>query len=463
MANFDREKLNKVGSIAWTIAKIGLGIYLGLLVTSILNALGFYWFFSDNIQSFGVDYYFARPMALGLAVLYGYTIHWIFRRLILLDRRWLLGAGGLIGVWFLLTAVLHMPYKDKSFDPTNGEPQQMYLKLPNGEYKFFPKGLKYDPDTGKELKEFDSNTADELEKTRLKKQEESNRLEMERLFQVEKSRLEAERVAKAEAARVVAERARDVESQRQNKEREEQAIQPDGQKRKALNPKDGLIYVWIPPGKFRMGCSPDDGECEDNEKSTHQVVISQGFRMGQTEVTKGAYRRVVGDLPKPEEFGYPPTSLQRKFDQLTGVKPGFTPDDNFPVSLIHWNQANKYCELIGMRLPTEIEWEYSARGGTTGSRYGNLGNIAWYSSENNKYGTHEVGQKEPNAYGLFDMLGNVGELTDNDYRNGLRPSDWGYGEKAVRGGSYFDNASGIRVSRRYGYNADLGIGFRCAK
>ena len=58
-----------------------------------------------------------------------------------------------------------------------------------------------------------------------------------------------------------------------------------------VNPTDGLKYVWVPPGTFMMGCSPGDNECHDNEKPSHQVTITEGFWMGQTEVTVGAYKR----------------------------------------------------------------------------------------------------------------------------------------------------------------------------
>ena len=151
-----------------------------------------------------------------------------------------------------------------------------------------------------------------------------------------------------------------------------------------VNPKDGLPYVWIPPGTFQMGCSPGDSECGDDEKPAHQVTVSGGFWMGQTEVTQEAYQRVIAANPS----------------YFKGAK--------LPVDSISWDEARSYCQAVGKRLPTEAEWEYAARAGSSGSRYGDLDAIAWYSV-NSGGKTHEVGGKQANAWGLHDMLGNVYE------------------------------------------------------
>ena len=151
---------------------------------------------------------------------------------------------------------------------------------------------------------------------------------------------------------------------------------------KKVNSKDGLTYVWIPPGKFQMGCSPGDAECFDNERPAHEVTITKGFWLGQTSVTQQAYRRVTGKNPANHKGA------------------------NLPVEEVDWNEAQAYCKAIGGRLPTEAEWEYAARAGSTGVRYGNLDEIAWYD-ENSGNQSHEVGQKAPNAFGLYDMLGNT--------------------------------------------------------
>src|SRR5262249_41123584 len=129
--------------------------------------------------------------------------------------------------------------------------------------------------------------------------------------------------------------------------------------------------------------------------------------------------------------------------------------DQLPVNMVDWTQAQKYCKDVGGRLPTEKEWEYAARAGTTGARYGALDAIAWYTG-NSSGTTHPVGLKQPNAFGLYDMLGNVSEwMSDN------HPS----GGKVVRGSSSFGDLRFVRASFRGSYWAwarnSADIGFRC--
>jgi serine/threonine-protein kinase len=197
-----------------------------------------------------------------------------------------------------------------------------------------------------------------------------------------------------------------------------------------VNPADALKYVWIGPGKFSMGCSPSDNECNADESPAHEVTLSKGFWIGETEVTQAAYERVSGRNPS-ENKG---------------------PD--LPVDSVSWYQANAFCKSAGMRLPAETEWEYAARAGGTGPRYGRPIEIAWLGFNSEKK-THPVAQKKQNAYGLYDMLGNVAEWTaDAD------------GELyIVRGGSFMGGPKAIRLSerakRRPGARAP-NIGFRCA-
>jgi formylglycine-generating enzyme required for sulfatase activity/regulation of enolase protein 1 (concanavalin A-like superfamily) len=187
--------------------------------------------------------------------------------------------------------------------------------------------------------------------------------------------------------------------------------------RTKVNPKDGLTYVWIPPGTFMMGCSPGDNGCQSYEKPAHEVTITKGFWLGQTPVTQQAYQRVTGRSPS-------------SFKGAT-----------LPVEMVNWDEAQAYCAVIGGRLPTEAEWEYAARAGSTAARYGNLDEIAWYPGPAGSK-THEVARKAPNAWGLYDMLGNVWQWTADwfgDYQSGAQsdPSGSTSGHsRAMRGGSW---------------------------
>jgi formylglycine-generating enzyme required for sulfatase activity len=199
--------------------------------------------------------------------------------------------------------------------------------------------------------------------------------------------------------------------------------------------KDGLTYVWLPPGRFMMGCSPDDTLCDSDEVPPREVTIAKGFWIGQTLVTQAAYRRVMGKNPS--------------FHQG---------DERLPVERVNWGDALKYCTDIGMRIPTEREYEYAARGGNPSARYGDLDAIAWYRA-NSGGRTHEVATKSPNGFNLYDMLGNVWQFTSDPYR----PEDPIY--VAMRGGSWSTSAKSMRVSIRGFDVADRGrtfSGFRCA-
>ncbi len=190
-----------------------------------------------------------------------------------------------------------------------------------------------------------------------------------------------------------------------------------------VNPKDGLTYVWISPGKFVMGCSPGDTSCDPDE-TPHEVTIDQGFWMGQTLVTQGAYKRVTGENPSFYKHG-----------------------DQFPIEKVDYIDAYGYCVAVGMRLPKEEEWEYAARANTRGARYSDdLNAIAWY--KDNSFGhSHEVARKEPNAFHLYDMLGNMWQWT-------TKLTGRGAGGVILRGGSWMTRASTIRVSIRGLDNAE---------
>jgi len=219
-----------------------------------------------------------------------------------------------------------------------------------------------------------------------------------------------------------------------------------GQPAPWINPKDGLEYVRIAPGSFLMGCSPGDSECPNDEKPAHRVTLTKGFRMGVTAVTQEAWQRVMRTNPS----------------QFKGAK--------LPVEQVDFTQAQNYCATVGMRLPTEAEWEYAARAGTTGARYGNLDTIAWYD-DNSGRKTHEVGQKQPNAWGLYDMLGNVWQWTGDwyadEYQGGNQTDPKGPAsgqDRTLRGGSWNFEALGARASIRIRLeptDRNNNLGFRC--
>lgn len=180
-----------------------------------------------------------------------------------------------------------------------------------------------------------------------------------------------------------------------------------------------------------MGCSPGDNDCTNNEKPARQVTITRGFRMGQTEVTQAAYF------------------------QVTGKNPSSFKGANLPIESVSWDAAENYCSAVGGRLPSEKEWEYAARAGTTGSRYGALDSIAWHY-DNSGRKTNLVGVKQANAYGLHDMLGNVWEWTADNFDAG---------RKIVRGGSWNDTryvSASVRGRLEPTFRSSA-LGFRCVE
>ena len=229
------------------------------------------------------------------------------------------------------------------------------------------------------------------------------------------------------------------------------------------NPNDGLDYVWIPPGRFEMGCVPGHNLCKNDEKPRHTVTITKGFWMGQTEVTVGAYRRFVnatrGRMPNEPDFN-----------------PGWR-NEQQPIVKVDWDPARAYCEWAGGELPTEAEWEYAARGGKEGLIYPNGNELtrqdARFSGAG--WGPTVVGQFPSNGYGLHDMAGNAWEWVADGYeasyynaspeRDPTGPGSGGL--RVLRGGSWYDDPVGLRASDRSGGQPGgerrSDIGFRCAR
>ncbi|MBF0527977.1 MAG: formylglycine-generating enzyme family protein [Deltaproteobacteria bacterium] len=183
------------------------------------------------------------------------------------------------------------------------------------------------------------------------------------------------------------------------------AASSSGGERKKFTNSLGMEFVLIPAGKFMMGSLPSETD-GDTDETRHQVTISRPFYMQTTEVTQGQWRALMGNNPS-------------KFKDC---------GDDCPVESVSFNEILDFISRLNdkeggaeYRLPTEAEWEYAARAGNTGAYcFGNdtdkLDEYAWYS--NNSGGrTHPVGRKRPNAWGLYDMHGNVWEWCRDRYGN----------------------------------------------
>jgi formylglycine-generating enzyme required for sulfatase activity len=212
---------------------------------------------------------------------------------------------------------------------------------------------------------------------------------------------------------------------------------------------DGLEYVWIPPGSFQMGSPGDQGKISSewlgDELPAHYVAITRGFWLGKTPVTQAAYQRVLQ------------------------VNPSCYQGSGRPVESVSWFEAQKFAQAVGGRLPTESEWEYAARAGSRGSRYAALEMIA-RPNRTTQEGTYPVGGLLPNGFGLYDMIGNVDEWTQDWYGTyGSAavndPKGPAYGNtKVVRGGAFYDDGIYLRAAFRSDDLPDArvpSIGFRC--
>ena len=229
------------------------------------------------------------------------------------------------------------------------------------------------------------------------------------------------------------------------------------------NPRDGLEYVWIPPGKFQMGAVSGDSKAYDDEKPRHRVEVTKGFWLSRTPVTVAAYAGSVGPTGRKKMPRHPP------------FNPGWSKPDH-PMVSVTWDDAKDYCEWAGGRLPTEAEWEYAARGGKEGLKYpwGNQ-----ISSQNAKYdsgdGTAPVASYPANGFGLHDMAGNVWEWCADwygeDYYSSSPAQDPqgppGGTYRVRRGGSWFlDYPWFLRCSVRGWLVPDFRndyVGFRCVR
>ena len=218
----------------------------------------------------------------------------------------------------------------------------------------------------------------------------------------------------------------------------------------------GMEFAWVPAGRFVMGSRKGEKGRVSDERQ-RKVRISQGFWMGKYEVTQREWERVMGGNPS-------------RFKECVRC----------PVEQVSWDDVQEFIGRLNesesgsgivYRLPTEAEWEYAARAGTAGARYGELENIAWYDG-NSDGRPHPVGEAWANAWGLHDMLGNVWEWTGDwygAYPSGSVTDPPGLGTglyRVFRGGGWSNYAGHVRSAVRNVYPPgirDDDIGFRLVR
>ncbi len=225
-----------------------------------------------------------------------------------------------------------------------------------------------------------------------------------------------------------------------------------------------FTMIAVEGGTFTMGCTSEQGsDCYDWEKPAHAVTLSD-YYIGETEVTVGLWRAVMGSDPSYFKKG-----------------------DNYPVECVSWDDCQTFVQKLnsllssqlgGKRfaLPTEAQWEYAARGGRKSNGYkysgsNTIGNVAWYK-DNSSSTTHPVATKSPNELGLYDMSGNVWEWCQDwygSYTSSSQSNPQGASSGSLRvdrGGSLLNFARSCRVSYRgsstpaYRFN-DMGFRLVC--
>ena len=221
-----------------------------------------------------------------------------------------------------------------------------------------------------------------------------------------------------------------------------------------------MEMLLVPPGTFTMGCTASNlYPCETDENPTHSVTLTQAFYMGRYEVTQAQWVAKMFTNPSNFQGANYPDAADR------------------PVEQVSWTTIQSYLSGTGMRLPSEAEWEYSCRAGTTtafnngSSDDATVGTIAWYLANSGNQ-THAVGGKAVNALGLYDMSGNVYEWVNDwyaGYSSGAQTNPLGPVSgttRVLRGGSWDDITFDVRSSYRPYTTPDFtgnGIGFRVAR
>jgi len=228
----------------------------------------------------------------------------------------------------------------------------------------------------------------------------------------------------------------------------------------------GMTFVLIPAGTFVMG-SPEHEPGRNDDETQHEVTISQSFRLQNTPVTQAQWQTLMG-------------KNLASFIQGGG---------DCPVDGISWHDCQEFIKKLNAReegiyrLPTEAEWEYACRAGSAGALPNgelttlfcdldpNLDGLGWYCGNSDRH-THPLAHKTPNAWGLYDMHGNVYEWCQDwygEYSSNLLTNPGGPGSgqrRVVRGGSWFSSAKNCRAAARLGMSPDSKtpyLGFRILK
>ena len=208
---------------------------------------------------------------------------------------------------------------------------------------------------------------------------------------------------------------------------------------------------WIPPGRFMMG-SPKSEEGPIHDDMGHQVTLSEGYWLSEMPCTQALWWAVTGANPS----------------RFKGAE--------HPVEQVSWEDVQAFLQSVsvqvpGLRLPTEAQWEYACRAGSEASRYGDLDAVAWHRG-NSDGQTQSVGQKAPNAWGLYDMLGNIWEWCHDYYgfysRDAVMdPVGRHTGTlRVVRGGSWRSHTHHVRAVSRHSVvpvDRDAIFGFRLSR
>lgn len=235
-----------------------------------------------------------------------------------------------------------------------------------------------------------------------------------------------------------------------------EAIRATGLAWRVRDKSTNIEMVLVPPGMFTMGCSASNsGSCNSNENPTHSVTMTQAYYMGRYEVTQAQWAAVMGSNP---------SYFQSHSDSA-----------NYPVEQVSWSGVQKFLTATGMRLPSEAEWEFACRAGTTTAYANGSDTFSWavgWSGAYSSGSTHAITEGFRNGFGLDNMLGNVGEQVQDwygEYSASPQVSPGGpiSGEyHVVRGGSCGSSANDIRCSSRSycdpGFTSKY-TGFRVAK